>query len=71
MNLNKLSFLELWFVIEWEGEDGDYSSIPQHQILQAEEPSEGDKVQVKERSTKKVYNGTVLKKGKHNKQLAI
>ncbi len=52
---------ESWFVIEWEGEDGNYSPCPLKAIVTPEDPSEGDQVQVKEGNN--IYNGVVLKKG--------
>lgn len=56
-------FLELWFVVEWEGEDGNYTPVPQKSLVGATDPLEGDLVSVKESGTKRLFRGVVLKKG--------
>ena len=56
-------YTDVWFLIEWDGEGGDCTPVPQKRIVGPSVPSEGDHVEVKEGSTRKVYGGVVIKKG--------
>ena len=50
-------------IIEWDGEDGDYTPVPHKMIVGADDPIENERVSVKESRTKKVYSGVIIKKG--------
>lgn len=50
-------------MVEWDGEDGSYSTVHQKYVIEPCDPSEGEHIKVKEGGTKNVYSGVVLKKG--------
>ena len=54
---------ETWYLVEWEGENGDFTPVPHKWLVDGQVPSEGDRVKVRERATKKIYEGLVIKKG--------
>lgn len=65
---NNLKLIDPWFLIEWDGEDGNCTPVPLKQIINNCNPSEGDVVGVREARTKTVYHGVVLKRGKYISQ---
>lgn len=57
-------FSDLWFIIiQWEKEANSFSPIPEALLVGDKDPAVGECVLVREKGTRNIFDGKVVKKG--------